>query len=79
MDMYISPWLASYEVSIVRILKNIDRVITAPYCICNTKDYIMPFTAHPYLFIAAWYWLILPIYIKVISLAFRQQSDMQWR
>ena len=31
---HISPLWASYGVSIVRILEKIDRVITAPHCIC---------------------------------------------
>ena len=30
---HISPLRVSYGVSFVRILKKIDRVITAPYCI----------------------------------------------
>ena len=32
---HITPLRASYRVSVVRILQNIDRVIKAPYCIAR--------------------------------------------
>ena len=39
-----SPWRASYVVSVVSILEEIDHIITAPHCItdklCHTWTYI---------------------------------------